>query len=86
MTWGIEVHKSSTEGPMVQATRHTHIVGKYLPELSHAPFREIVLMAVRLPVRGGADHLADASACPTARAPEPGGRDAVFGIACGRRA
>lgn len=41
-------------------------------------------MAVRLPRRGSVDHLADASALP--RVHLELGRDAVLGIACGRRA
>lgn len=41
-------------------------------------------MAVRLPRRGSVDHLADASALP--RVHLNLGRDAVLGIACGRRA
>lgn len=40
-------------------------------------------MAVRLPRRGSVDHLADASALP--RVHLNLGRDAVLGIACGRR-
>ena len=52
--------------------------------LIHAPFRESILKAVRLLRRGSADHLADASALPRVHLKLV--RDAVLGIACGRRA
>lgn len=77
----------SAEGPIAHSARHTQYLGSVeerTPGLPYGPFREIELMAVRLPRRGSVDHLADASALP--RLHLNLGRDAVLGFACGRRA